>query len=507
VHSQGNIFSYVALFSWIPMALWVARQWPPAKAAALLILIPLMFLPQRIELMLPGVPDLDKLRIAILLMLIAVLLFHRQRLATVRLDKSVKLAILAMLGGGVLTMLLNTDPISDGAVYLASHRPYDAVHSLLINMLDYVLPFVLAVAMFNGPKDLRVFFRVLVGAALAYSILQIVEMVMSPQLHFLVYGFYQHTFGQTVRGGSYRPMVFMSHGLSVAMFTVAGILAAAGMYKTKLRLFPIPLGWASAYVGVYRSRAGAFRIPAGWAMVYLWIILFLSKSVAAFLYTLVAVPLVLLASPKTQFRVAAVLAVIVLLYPDARDSGLVPVDDIREWVGSQYGEDKVGSVMMRFDNEELLLARANERSFFGWGTYCRRCIHDPLTGEPTSVTDGDWIKTWGKFGRVGFYAKYILLLLPIFLAGRRLKYVRRMSDRRLLSALAVILGFSIFNLVPNSEFNYLVFVFSGVLMGCSEGILRHQAWQAALQKERSTARQIAVRSPGDGSAPHALARS
>jgi hypothetical protein len=108
---------------------------------------------------------------------------------------------------------------------------------------------------------------------------------------------------------------------------------------------------------------------------------------------------------------------------------------------------------------------------------------------------------------VGFYAKYILLLLPIFLAGRRLKYVRRMSDRRLLSALAVILGFSIFNLVPNSEFNYLVFVFSGVLMGCSEGILRHQAWQAALQKERSTARQIAVRSPGDGSAPHALARS
>ena len=468
MHSQGNIFSYVALFVWIPIALWVARRWPPAKAAALLFLIPLMFLPQRIFFKPPGLPEFDKLRIAIVALLIAVLLFHRQRLATVRLGKWVKLAILLLLGGGVVTVLLNTHPAYDGSVYLRPHRPYDAVHSLLNNMLDYILPFTLAVAMFSGPKELRVFFRVFVGATLVYSILQIVELRLSPQLHDWVYGFFQHSFSQTKRGGGFRPMVFMSHGLALAMFTAAGVLAAAGLYKAKIR---------------------GLRIPALWAFPYLWIILFLSKSLAAFLYTIVAAPLILFTTPKTQFRVAALLAVIVLLYPDIRGAGLVPVNDIRDWIASRYGEDRAGSVMFRFVNEESLLERANERSFFGWGTYCRRCIHDPLTGEPSSTTDGDWIKTWGRFGRVGFLGKYLLLLLPIFLSASRLKYVRRMSDRRLLSALALIIAFSMSDLLPNGNFNYLVFVFSGVLMGCSEGILRDQERRAALARERLTARR------------------
>lgn len=504
---EGNIFSYVAFFAWIPIALWVARRWPPAEAAALLFLLPLMFLPQRIDFDLPGLPEFDKLRIAIVWLLIAILLFHRQRLATLRLSKWVKLAILVMLGSGVVTAFLNTDPVYDGLVYLRSNSPYDALHNLLTNMLDYILPFTLAAAMFNDRRDLRVFMRFLVGATLVYSIFQIVELRISPQLHRWAYGFYQHSFRQTMRGGGFRPMVFMSHGLAVAMFTVAGLLAVAGLHKVKFRGFRMPGGWALAYLGFKKTEVSGFRLPAAWALAYLWMILFLSKSVAAFLYTVVAVPLILFATPRMQFRVAALLGVIVLLYPSVRGAGLVPVDDIRAWAVSQYGEDRAGSVMTRFVNEEMLLERASERSFFGWGTYCRRCIHDQVTGEPISVTDGDWIKTWGVFGRIGFYGKYLLLLLPIFLVGHRLKDIRRMSDRRLLSALAIMLGFSMFNLVPNSEFNYLVFVFAGVLLGCSEGILRDQARQAALDRETKTARRTVVRSPGDGSAPVAADRS
>lgn len=475
MYPQASIFSYVVFFAWVPIALWLARRWPPAKAGALLILIPLMFLPERVEFKLPGLPEFDKLRIAIFWLLIAALLFHRQRLSTVRLDKWFKLAILVLLGGSVVTVLLNSEPIFDGSLYVPSHRPYDAVHHLLTQTLDYVLPFTLAVAMFNDPKDLRVFFRILVGAALVYSALQIVELNLSPQLHKWAYGFYQHSFVQTKRGAGYRPMVFMSHGLAVALFTVSGVLAAAALHKaTKIRVF---------------------RIRVGWAFVYLWIILFLSKSTAAFLYSLVAVPLVFFTSPKTQFRVATLLGMFVLLYPQVRGAGLVPVDDIREWAVSEFGESRGRSLMVRFVNEEKLLDRANERPFFGWGTYCRRCIHDPITGEATSVSDGDWIITRGAYGQVGFLAKYLLLLLPIFLGAIRLKHVRRMSDRRLLSALALIVGFSTFDLLPNGNFNYMVFVFSGVLLGCSEGILRHQAWQSAQETEATAARETAVRSP------------
>jgi hypothetical protein len=160
---------------------------------------------------------------------------------------------------------------------------------------------------------------------------------------------------------------------------------------------------------------------------------------------------------------------------------------------------------MRFINEEALLERASERSFFGWGGYCRSCIFEPVTAEPISVSDGAWIITWGTYGRVGFLGKYLLMFLPIFLSASRLKYVRRMTDRRLLSALALIIGFSMFDLLPNGNFNYMVFVFSGVLTGCSAGILGRQAMEAAPNREKTASRTV-VRSPGDGSAPVALGR-
>lgn len=463
MYSQGNIFSILVFFLWIPIALWGARRGPPARAAALLLLLPVLFLPERVSFNLPGLPEFEKERIAIFWLFVGVLLFHRDRLRSVRLSNWIKLAMVALLGGHVITVLLNFDPLSYGGRYILPHKPYDAVNTLISNALDYILPFVLGAAMFNSAKDLRVFFRVLVGTALVYSLFQLIEIRLSPQLHRWVYGFFQDDFAQTIRGGGFRPTVFMQHGLAVAMFTVAGVLGAAALCKTKIKVF---------------------RIGGGWALGYLWLVLFLSKSVAAFLYTLVAMPLVLLARPKTQFRVAAILALIVLLYPDVRAAGLVPVNDINDWANSHYGEDRAGSIMTRFLSEEMLLERAAERPFFGWGTYGRAMVYDPEHGgRPLAIRDGDWIITWGDFGRVGFLGKYLLLLLPVFLTMRQLKRVRRESDGRLLAALAAIVVFSVFDLLPNGNYNYLVFVFSGVLMGCSEGILREQARRRRVRRQ------------------------
>ena len=465
---QPNIFSQLAFFIWIPIALWGAYRWPPAKAAALLSLLPVMFLPELIAFKPPGLPEFGKSQIAIFWLFTGVLLFHRDRLRSVRLSNWVKLAMLLLLGGNVVTVFLNSDSITYGSVNLPGHVPYDAFHTLVKNTLDYILPFILGIAMFNSAKDLRVLFRVLVGAALVYSIFQLIEMRLSPQLHSWVYGFFQHSFAQTIRGGGFRPTVFMEHGIAVAMFTLVAILAAAALFESKIRVL---------------------RIPAGWTLAYLWLILLLSKSVAAFLYSLVAVPLILFTAPKIQFRIAVALAVIVLLYPDARGSGLVPVDDIRDWVAAEYGEDKVESIMTRFVNEERLLERASERPLFGWGWYGRAINYDPESGRQTSIRDGDWIITWGNYGRVGFLGKYLLMLIPVFVSARRSKRVRRESDRRLLAALGLIIGFSVFDFLPNGNYNYLVFVFSGALMGCTTGILRGDARQARLQREAAIARQ------------------
>lgn len=474
-YSEGNTFSVLVFFLWIPIALWGAYRWPPSKAAALLLLLPLMFLPEQVYFKVPGLPIFTKQRIAVLWLFIGVLLFHRDRLRSVQLGRWVKLAMVLLIGGSIFTIFLNSDPITYGAIDVPPHVPYDAVHAIIQDTFDYVLPFVLGAAMFNGPRDLRVLLRLLLGAGLVYSILQLIEIRLSPQLHNWVYGFFQHSFAQTIRGGGFRPTVFMEHGIAVAMFTLVVTLAAAVLYKLKIRVF---------------------RVPAGWALGYLWVVLFVCKSVAAFLYSLVGVPLILFATPKVQLRVAVALGVIVLAYPWARGAGLVPVDDIRDWVAAEYGEEKVGSIMTRFVNEERLLERADERYFFGWGWYGRAYPYDAETGRAAGIRDGDWIITVGDWGRVGFLGKYLLLLLPVFMSARRLKWVRRKSDRRLLAALGLIIGFSVFDLLPNGNFNYLVFVFSGALMSCAAGTVREGAQRMRLAREKAAGRRSGEQVPG-----------
>ncbi len=471
VHTDGNLFSVLVFFIWIPIALWGARRWPPAKAASLLLLLPLMFLPEGVKFDLPGLAPFGKRQIAIVWLLIGVLLFHRQRLRGVQFAGWIKLSMLLLLGGNVVTVLLNTDSVTNASVYLPGHVPYDAVKTVIRSTIDYILPFVLAAAMFKDARDLRVLFRFLVGATLVYGIFQLIEIRLSPQLNYWVYDFYQHSFLQMRRGAGFRPMVFMAHGLTVAMFTMVGLLAAAAMYKTKTRIF---------------------RVSAAWAVGFLWLLALLNKSVAAFLYTLIAVPLILFFTPKTQFRVAILLASVVLVYPALRAANAVPVEDIRETMAAQFGEDRAASLMTRFDNEELLLERAGERPFFGWGDYCRPCIYDPWLGKQVSVADGGWIVTIGRSGVVGFLGQYLLMLLPIFLTARKIRYLPRRSDRAFLSALALVIGFSVFDLLPNSSSHYLVFVFSGALVGCSTGMVRHAALQKQLKREQAMARRLPV---------------
>jgi hypothetical protein len=223
-------------------------------------------------------------------------------------------------------------------------------------------------------------------------------------------------------------------------------------------------------------------------MGYLWLILVLCKSTGAILYSMIAVPLVLFTSPKTQVRVAMVFAVFVLAYPAARGANLIPVDKINETIVEQYGEEKAASMMTRFVNEAASLEVARERIFFGWGTYCRGCRFHPKRGHMLSIRDGDWINTITDFGLVGFVTKFGLMLLPVFFVARRLKYVPRESDRRLLAALALIVAISVFDRIPNGNYNYLPLLFSGALYGSTLGIVH----EAVLLRRKQRALRLAA---------------
>lgn len=64
-------------------------------------------------------------------------------------------------------------------------------------------------------------FRFLVIAGLIYTVPMLYEIRMSPQLHTIFYGYFPHSFGQQARGGGFRPVVFMGHGLLVGFLRLS----------------------------------------------------------------------------------------------------------------------------------------------------------------------------------------------------------------------------------------------------------------------------------------------
>jgi len=469
VHTDGNALSVLVFFLWIPFALWGASRWPPAKAASLLLLLPMMFLPERVRFNIFGILTLTKNEIALLCLWAAAFFFHRNRLQGIFLNRWVKVAMVGLVLGRVTTVFLNMDGISQYSKYLSPHSPFDAVRSALSASILYILPVVLGAAMFRSSRDLRVLFQTIAGAALFYGLLQLVEVRLSPQLNNWVYGFFQHTFMQMKRQGGFRPIVFMAHGLTVAMFTMTGLLAAAALFKAKSKIW---------------------KVKPEWAMAFLAVVAVLNKSLAAGLYALTAVPMVLYSKPTTQFRVAVALAVVVLVYPALRGADMVPVEGIVETVTEQFGEQRAGSLAFRFDSEEGILQRAMERPWFGWGTYGRSFIYHPKSGKQLTIPDGDWVNTIGMYGFVGFLTKYLLMILPLLSMWPKFKYVRHAKDQLFIAALALALGFSLFDMIPNSSAHYMPFVFAGAILGSTSGTLAAQVrLKRARQRKAALARK------------------
>ncbi|MEM7135848.1 MAG: hypothetical protein AAF500_04670 [Myxococcota bacterium] len=457
-----NILSRLVFFLWVPFCLWGMKRWPPARATAAMSLVGVLILPELVTFSVPGIPDFYKPTIIVLWVFLGAVFFHRERLSSVSFPWQLKWCIGFLLVGAVFTVLLNTDPLNYGSSYVPAHRPYDIVHLLIKRILMIILPFVLGLSMFRSGAELRVLLQTFVAAALLYSILQIAEMVLSPQLNRWVYGFHQHSFAQTMRGGGFRPMVFMSHGLALAMFTTLATIAAAALHKVGAKVIDVPAKWAAGYLGA---------------------ILATSRSVAALLYAFVAVPLVLFVSPRRQVFVALAIGSLLLTYPAARSLGLIPVDDINAFVLDQYGVEKVGSLTVRFENEAEMLDKALERLWFGWGWFCRACFYDPWSGALISIRDGAWIATLGNTGIIGFIGHFGLLVFPVWVLWRRISRVPKVANRRLLAALALMVGLSCFDLIPNGNFNTISLLLAGALYGSLDGLLR----EAALARRRRRA--------------------
>ncbi|WP_259444715.1 hypothetical protein [Neotabrizicola shimadae] len=442
-----NAVALLALLSWPLVTLVLWQRLDPARALIWTILGAYLILPpSQAVIALPGLPDLDKYSVSNLMALACAVFLLKDRVSFVPETPAGRFLVLLYVFSPFATVLTNDDPVVGPGLWLPGMTLYDSL-SVVAGQAITITPYFLARRYLATPHAARAILVALVAGGLAYVPPMLIEARLSPQINIWVYGFFAHDFSQAVRFGGYRPMVFLPHGLWLALFVLMSFLSAL----TLARLSP----------AADRAKWVGFALILALALV-------LARSVGPMFYAVALTPMILLAGARTQVLVAGVLAAVVITYPLLRGLHLVPIDTVMA-LAHGISADRAQSFEFRVMNEEALLAHGAARPLFGWGGYGRNMLHDPVTGKTLSVSDGMWIIRLGMNGWLGYIAEFGLLTMPLLLLAR-------VSARRLpapaVAAVALIYAANLVDLLPNATLVPLTWMIGGALLGQAEALRR-----------------------------------
>lgn len=467
---EANPLASLALLLWIPLTLLLFAQLRPAVAASISIIGSTILLPAGFAYDFKGLPAIDRELLGVFGALLGCALFARDRLVRPGRGFGVDALAAVMIAGGFLTAYTNADPLVIGGKSLPGVALWGGVSRAAGTILTFWLPLYLGRALFRTPRDLRILILVLAVAGILYSLPVLWESRMSPQLHRWVYGYTPASFAQAKRptGWGWRPMAFVGHGLALAQFLAICAIAAAAAARLKKRFlgFPLSLG-----------------LP------WIYFVLLMCQSLAAAIYATLAIPLVAFARLRWNRILLATLLVITVTYPALRSLDWFPterlVDAARTW-----HEGRAGSLNFRFVNEDLLLTRAQERLWFGWGGFGRERLYDER-GKSETTSDGFWIIQMGQVGLVGYLCSFGMILLPAAVALNALWGRRRVTEEVVLVlALVWAVVLTGVDLLPNGFLTTRTLFVGGALLGAVGG------WRSAAS--RPTKPAVPRRGPGRG---------
>ena len=458
-NTQGNWIALLVVLLWPLLAVYIYRIKSIQHATIWVVLGGFMILPVRTQIDLPFVPALGKDSIPALSALFAIWYAKKTKLIFFGKDGAVKTLLLMLVIGPFFTALFNSAPLNFNGYYVHGLSPYDGL-SLMMNQSLLILPLLMGRQFFRSYESQLLLFKLLVGAGLIYSLPMLYEVRMSPQLHRQFYGYFPNSFAQQWRGGGFRPVVFMGHGLWVAFFSVIVLIAAAALWEIKVKVR---------------------NISAMLTHHYLLFLLVLCKSSASLIYGAFSVIILKVASSNTQHKTAILLVCLALLYPVLSTSKLFPHQQILN-IAESISPDRAQSLEFRFDNEEQLLAHARKQMLFGWGGWGRNRVRDEETGADVSVTDGRWIIKLGVYGAVGFIAEFGLLVLIVFRAIQASKCLTDKKEKTILSAHALMVGVIMIDQLPNATLAPWLWLLAGILLGRSEQLLVD--YKVKINKER-----------------------
>lgn len=474
----GNTTALVVLLAWPLVIAVLFRKLPIERALIWSILSAYMFMPQLSAIDLPVVPPLDKVSIPNLSAFAACMVVLGRCPDLIPNGMATRVLLALFILSPAVTVLTNLDPIlfgtdSFGSLTVVDHnalenwglpglRIYDSI-SALANQVFLMLPFFLARTILNTEDAIRDILVALVIAAGIYALPMLWEVRFSPQLHTRLYGFFQHDFRQAMRGGGFRPFVFMPHGLWVAFFAFMCAMAAAALART-------------APQDERRKRMMILGFTGGLVVI--------CKSMGALVFTVVFVPIVLFLKPRLHLLISVILVAIVLTYPMLRGSGLVPTDAIIARL-VEVNPDRAQSLGYRFDNENSVLSHVEDKPLFGWGGWGRFMVYNNATGETETVVDGQWIITIGQFGWLGYVATFGLLTLPILSIWWLARKPEAPPIPVTVSTLVLVLAVNMVDLLPNATLIPFTWLIAGALLGYAEALKAQIASKRqTVQRER-----------------------
>lgn len=446
----------LAAWPLVTMVLFAAL--PAHRALIWSVLGAYLVLPVGTSFDIPGVPSLDKTTISNLSILLCCLMFVREKwLGALKEPVFVTLASTFVLSP-FLTAHFNPDPLIYTNRFVPAMSAYDALSQAAVNAIT-LIPFIAGYGLINSDQRRWQVIAILLTSALAYSLLMLVEIRLSPQLHRLIYGFFPHSFGQQMRDGGFRPVVFLGHGLLVAIFCAMAAIAAIA-------------GW--------REARGRQKTRAGLVAVYLWILLLLCKSAGALILAAVVAPIIAFVSTKRIVTISAAACITMLLYPAMRALDIIPTGSISELAAS-ISSDRAGSLSVRLMNEDELMQRAAVKPIFGWGSWGRNRIYSPDVGKDLSTTDGEWIITLGSWGWAGYLAMIGLLsigCLSILSSEKKNRHVTLV-----IAILCLLLAVNLLDSIPNASIRAFTWLLAGTL--ATRGLRKPPRQFRHSQRERS----------------------
>jgi hypothetical protein len=319
---------------------------------------------------------------------------------------------------------------------------YDGIFRSIGNILTWGVYYWAGRKFFSSNESHRYLTYYILIGSLIYLPLCLIEIRLSPQLNYWIYGFYPHSFLQHIRNGGFRPMIFMQHGLMVSLWMAAGTLISFTYWLE----------------GTYKK---IYNVPIKFIFMGLFVTTIITKSSGAAILMLIGLGLVFLYHKRKMTILVKILLIFIPFYLIFRIMNVIATDDVIDFISQHFNAERTQSLWFRMFQEDLYVKNMSGHKLFGWGGWSRSAPVDPRTGRLLIVRDSMWLGIYSEFGYIGLLSTYATLLAGPWNLYRKNRIKKLKIDSFILTI--VVLLFCLDSLL-NSMMNPVYILCAGVLV-------------------------------------------